>query len=127
MQETLGILQHHDAVTGTCKQFVADDYSRMLHQSLKQVQASIINSFYKIWSPVSNLSEPIHFCDQLNISQCHITESINHDLSTVIYIYNPLAQLAKTYVRVPVFGDKFIVKNSADRPVISQVFETFLN
>lgn len=28
MKETMGILQHHDAVTGTCKQFVNDDYQK---------------------------------------------------------------------------------------------------
>lgn len=28
MKETMAVLQHHDAVSGTCKQFVNDDYQR---------------------------------------------------------------------------------------------------
>lgn len=121
LQETLGILQHHDAVTGTCKQFVANDYSRMLHQSLKEAQGSIISSLYKIWAPVVNEVEPLHFCDQLNISYCHVTEAITQDLSTIIHVYNPLGQLTKTYIRLPVTSKSFRIRNSAARPVVSQV------
>ena len=33
-REAMGILQHHDAVTGTEKQHVADDYSRILSNSM---------------------------------------------------------------------------------------------
>jgi hypothetical protein len=42
MLDAMGINQHHDAVTGTAKQFVADDYNRRLHKSIstnKKVQA----------------------------------------------------------------------------------------
>ena len=31
--DTLGVLQHHDAVTGTEKQHVADDYMRMANEA----------------------------------------------------------------------------------------------
>ena len=30
LREAMGIMQHHDAVTGTEQQHVADDYSRLL-------------------------------------------------------------------------------------------------
>eukprot|EP01083_Nonionella_stella_P296767 1008069_1 len=32
LEEAMGILQHHDAVTGTEKQYVADDYGRILNE-----------------------------------------------------------------------------------------------
>lgn len=48
LQETLGILQHHDAVTGTCKQYVSDDYSRMLAQAMKKAHHSLVTSVAKI-------------------------------------------------------------------------------
>lgn len=34
-REAMGVLQHHDAVTGTEQQHVADDYARILHRSIK--------------------------------------------------------------------------------------------
>jgi hypothetical protein len=32
--DAMGIYQHHDAVSGTAKQAVADDYSRRLHKAM---------------------------------------------------------------------------------------------
>ena len=32
----MGVLQHHDAVSGTEKQLVADDYARILYNGMEQ-------------------------------------------------------------------------------------------
>jgi len=34
MKDAMGVLQHHDAVTGTAKQAVADDYNRRLYEAM---------------------------------------------------------------------------------------------
>jgi hypothetical protein len=34
MKDAMGILQHHDAVTGTAKQAVANDYNRRLYEAM---------------------------------------------------------------------------------------------
>jgi len=46
MKEAMGTMQHHDAVTGTEKQYVADDYVRTLHKGVEECQ-KIQNSFYR--------------------------------------------------------------------------------
>lgn len=34
----MGIMQHHDAITGTEKQAVADDYARILTKALRKAE-----------------------------------------------------------------------------------------
>lgn len=38
MKEGMGIMQHHDAATGTEKQHVADDYARLLDMGVVECQ-----------------------------------------------------------------------------------------
>lgn len=40
-REAMGVMQHHDAVTGTEKQFVADDYARLLYKSISHAEEII--------------------------------------------------------------------------------------
>lgn len=37
-REAMGVMQHHDAVTGTEKQLVADDYARILYKSINYAE-----------------------------------------------------------------------------------------
>lgn len=34
LREAMGVMQHHDAITGTEKQHVADDYARIISEAL---------------------------------------------------------------------------------------------
>ena len=38
MKEAIAIMQHHDAVTGTEKQHVAEDYARLVHQGVTECE-----------------------------------------------------------------------------------------
>lgn len=50
LRSAIGIMQHHDAITGTEKQAVADDYHRLLSKSLKKVEevSSVMMKYAKI-------------------------------------------------------------------------------
>lgn len=122
LQQTLGILQHHDAVSGTCKQFVSNDYTSMLHNSINTAEESISDSFQKIWLneglvPTSALT----FCNNLNVSRCSITERLANNTDVVVNIYNPIAHQVKHYIRLPVVGSGFRVKDSSGALLETQV------
>lgn len=34
LREAMGVMQHHDAITGTEKQHVAEDYAKLLHDAV---------------------------------------------------------------------------------------------
>jgi len=46
MKRAMGVMQHHDAITGTSKQFVIDDYIRILHRGFEEC-LKIQKSFYQ--------------------------------------------------------------------------------
>lgn len=38
LRETMGVMQHHDAITGTEKQHVANDYARLLSEAIEECE-----------------------------------------------------------------------------------------
>lgn len=46
LREAMGVMQHHDAVSGTEKQHVANDYARLLSNGLDQC-ANIIETAFE--------------------------------------------------------------------------------
>lgn len=129
LQETLGILQHHDAVTGTCKQFVNDDYSRMLAHAMKKAHHSLVTSVAKIiehnqrqpsqqMSTIDNFimkGEHI-FCSSLNASHCQISEKLDRFEKLLIHTYNPASHTVQHYVQIPVRDGRYIVREAMQLP-----------
>lgn len=128
----MGIMQHHDAVTGTEKQPVADDYVFLLNraidlcgsntwESLNQLTIAQDNQM-RVRSTGFNPNDRFDFdtCSNLNISTCEISE--NND-KFIVTVYNPLAHSTFQYVRVPVAGGntEYIVKDYRDVQIVSQL------
>lgn len=130
LQQTLGILQHHDAVTGTCKQFVNDDYSRMLATAMKRAHHSLVTSVAKIiehnnmaaqaqnpgrpMSPIdAHIMKGEHiFCSSLNASHCQISEKLDRFERLLIHAYNPASHTVQHYVQIPVRDGRYVVRES---------------
>ncbi|RWS16012.1 lysosomal alpha-mannosidase-like protein, partial [Dinothrombium tinctorium] len=122
LQEALAILQHHDAITGTAKQYVTDDYTNMLSVGVKSAEEVITEALHRIWLadgiiPTSSL----HFCNNLNVSECFVTEMINQTTDAVVTIYNPIAHSVKSYIKLPVIGSGFRVRDSFGAVITSQM------
>jgi lysosomal alpha-mannosidase len=96
----MGVAQHHDAITGTEKQHVADDYAMRLHLgqvSCENVIASGLNILTSRHGHIES-SKTWKFCEYLNISICSESESGSFN----VVIYNPLASNRTVFVDVPV-------------------------
>ena len=122
MRETLGILQHHDAITGTCKQYVNDDYQRMLSLASESTEAAILSSYLTLTQvKMAPGQSKLGFCSQLNISQCQYTEYIDNQMDSVISIYNPIAHPLRHFVRLPVKDMQFVITDHFGQLIESQL------
>ncbi|XP_015589369.1 lysosomal alpha-mannosidase isoform X1 [Cephus cinctus] len=120
-REAMGIMQHHDAVTGTEKQKVANDYARILYKNMYQGDDIVSSSLSKwILKNKNENSSPVQFhsCLELNISSCTYTEE---NTNFVVTLYNPQSQPVTTYVRLPVQGQSYSVKDSTGTEQKTQI------
>jgi len=100
----LGILQHHDAITGTSPQFTANDYSQRLFSAYDALR-EVVDKAYKKLLPKQSSTQIDHkqiVCDTLNITECSVSE--NNQNFTLI-IYNPIGRQISQWVRIPVSSD----------------------
>ena len=96
-KRAVAVNQHHDAVTGTAKQHVTDDYALRLHNGIQACDDLMMEALSQDTNGGCRLEASCHL---LNISQCAFTEQFNDAMS--ITLYNPTATLTTSPVRLPV-------------------------
>ncbi|XP_022199948.2 lysosomal alpha-mannosidase isoform X2 [Nilaparvata lugens] len=111
LRSAMGVMQHHDAITGTEKQLVAFDYARILSQGMAECEIVVDAALRKIIAPKTADTEDqpklddefkTVTCPLLNVSQCATTEE---NKSFVVTVYNPLSKPVTHYVRLPVIDN----------------------
>ncbi|KAK0056601.1 lysosomal alpha-mannosidase [Biomphalaria pfeifferi] len=116
LRDAMGVMQHHDAVTGTQRTHVHSDYNRILSQATSVCEKVMAAAYRKLWKlPVTVTPQ---FCYGLNMSACHVSESSDQFLVTV---YNPLSWTFDVGVRFPVKGQQLVIMDSRGHNVPYQL------
>ncbi|CAK7293605.1 Lysosomal alpha-mannosidase [Vulpes lagopus] len=114
LNEAMAVLQHHDAVSGTSRQHVANDYARQLAAGWGPCEVLLSNSLARL----SGSKEDFTYCRDLNISVCPLTQTAK---SFQVTIYNPLGRNVDWMVRLPVSKRVFDVRDPNGKIVPSDV------
>ncbi|XP_050232389.1 probable alpha-mannosidase At5g13980 [Mercurialis annua] len=127
LADAMAIAQHHDAVTGTEKQHVANDYAKRLsigYTEAEKVFASSLACLAESTSHNGCDSPTTKFqqCPLLNISYCPASE-MNHSQGKklIVVVYNSLGWRRDDIIRIPVTSDTVIVHDSAGKEIESQL------
>lgn len=115
-----GDAQHHDSITGTAKQAVANDYSESLAIGVTTATAAVNSAFSKLVPSGTTFPPAQQLCHYLNVSYCELTQQ---SPEFVLTVYNPRGQNIRTPVRVPVptTGQTYSVSGPDGSPIASQL------
>ncbi|XP_073146127.1 probable alpha-mannosidase At5g13980 [Henckelia pumila] len=126
LADALAIVQHHDAVTGTEQQHVANDYAKRLsigYKESEEVVATALGcmtqaSTSECKSDVTNFMQ----CPLLNMSYCPPTEvDLSLGKKLAVLVYNPMGWKRTEIVRIPVFNENVNVRDAAGQSILSQL------
>ncbi|KAL5717335.1 alpha-mannosidase [Ranunculus cassubicifolius] len=127
LADALAIAQHHDAVTGTEKQHVANDYAKRLSIGYVEAEEVVASSLASLVESANNQSygktvTKFKQCPLLNVSYCPSSEAdLAPGKSLVIVVYNSLGWERKDIVRIPVMSEFVTVRDSSGKEIESQL------
>lgn len=73
LEDALGVSQHHDSVSGTAKQHVADDYSLRVQKGLDKAAKYVVQKIRKVMLESNDLAD-LTYCPLMNESICEVSE-----------------------------------------------------
>ncbi|XP_076264017.1 lysosomal alpha-mannosidase-like [Rhynchophorus ferrugineus] len=115
LREAMGVMQHHDAITGTEKEIVAYDYAKILYEGIENCGDVSTQALKKL----TNSNKQFTSCLLANISECRISEKAE---TFVVTLYNPLSRPVSKVVRLPVLGESYSITDYNGETVKSELF-----
>ena len=110
----MSVAQHHDAITGTSKKHVADDYFRRLAEGQTFCEG-VINRGLEQLSGLSAGS--LESCRLANESYCEITSGAENRSLTVV-VYNARAVNRTEYIRIPLLSKSYeLIDLTTNQPI----------
>ncbi|KAG8496550.1 hypothetical protein CXB51_007628 [Gossypium anomalum] len=121
LADALALAQHHDAVSGTSKQHVANDYAKRLSIGYEEAAKVVETSLASI-TRSSSKTDSGNKCLLLNISYCPSSEAdLSNGKNLVVVVYNPLGWKREDIIRIPVIDGNVIVKDHRGNEIESQL------
>ncbi|CAN6472468.1 unnamed protein product [Victoria cruziana] len=126
LADAIAINQHHDGITGTEKQHVANDYNKRLSIGYSEAEEVVNVALACITEGKSNTScknVKLKFeqCPLLNISYCPLSEG-NLKKKLVVVVYNSLGWKRADVIQIPISSKSIIVRDSDGTAVKSQIW-----
>lgn len=127
LADAMAIAQHHDAVTGTEKQHVANDYAKRLSIGYTEAEKVVASSLACLADSKSSIgcgdsTTNFQQCPLLNITYCPASEiDLSHGKNLIVVVYNSLGWKREDVIRFPVINEDVIVHDSEGRKVESQL------
>ncbi|KZV46217.1 lysosomal alpha-mannosidase-like [Dorcoceras hygrometricum] len=133
LADALAIVQHHDAVTGTEQQHVANDYAKRLSIGYKESEEVVATALgcmtqastsecKSLATKFMQANAPELSCPLMNISYCPATEvDLSRGKKLAVLVYNPLGWKRTEIVRIPVVNENVNVRDAAGQLILSQL------
>ncbi|KAL3909440.1 MAG: hypothetical protein SGILL_008086, partial [Bacillariaceae sp.] len=106
LEDASGVLQHHDGVSGTSKQHVANDYTKRVQAGIDAVVPCSIRKLKRVLlgAKANDYLTDMAFCQLLNETKCDVSTTATATPGKDVYVivYNSLAQARDMVVRLPV-------------------------
>lgn len=107
LDDAMGIVQHHDAVSGTAKQHVANDYAERVQAGIDHAAKAVSAKLKRILLSESDAGlylKDLSFCQLLNETKCVVsTQASGKDLYVVVY--NGLGKQRSAIISLPIPAD----------------------
>lgn len=94
LQRGVGLVQHHDGISGTEKQVVSDDYALRINEGVVEAEKELNNVLFVIGE-----KEKFQFCLQRNTSICEVTRNTE---KVEIFVHNALARKTMQTIVIPI-------------------------
>mmetsp|Transcript_29052 Transcript_29052/g.54827 ORF Transcript_29052/g.54827 Transcript_29052/m.54827 type:complete len:1069 (-) Transcript_29052:93-3299(-) len=121
LDAAVGVVQHHDGVSGTAKQHVAFDYAKRIDVGFKAAASYVSDVLKRVMASNGNVA-PLEFsvCQDLNVSTCDVSQSVDFSQDElVVGVYNSLSHTRSEVVKVPLQEQAAYVVSTKDGEVES--------
>lgn len=126
----IGLCNHHDAITGTSKQHVAYDYTKILDKALTNAEAAASKQLARVafQAPAEAAQEQLNLDEQPLLQQCRLMNETVCDATTqvtsgsiAVVVYNQLPRARSQQVTVLLSSSDAAVLLDGRTPIRSQV------